>query len=64
MVRRYCDKCGQDITYYKDFIVKMNVETIATKIEYLEEEDKNFDLCSECWEMIESCIERGMENDE
>lgn len=50
MVRRYCDKCGQDITYYKDFIVKMNVETIATKVEYLEEEDQSFDLCAKCWE--------------
>lgn len=56
MVRRFCDKCGQDITYYKDFIVKMNVETIATKIEYLEEEDKNFDLCSKCWEDLAHSI--------
>lgn len=55
-VRRYCDKCGQDITFYKDYIVKMNVETIATKIEYLEEEDQSFDLCSKCWEDLAHSI--------
>lgn len=59
MVRRFCDKCGQDITYYKDYIVKMNVETIATKIEYSEEEDQSFDLCLKCWRDIALRIEQN-----
>lgn len=56
MVRRYCDRCKADITFYKDYIVKMNVETIATKIEYLEEEDRSFDLCAKCWEDLAHSI--------